>query len=408
MLKLWAAATQRSFAIAFALGAGGCSVYHRFCCEPERPVPEPAVGEVQVTFLGVAGFLIRYRTSEGYETVMTAPLYSNPTIGEIATQPVAPDDRLIEALLPPQDELLDVKAILSGHSHYDHLMDVPYVALNRATRASIYGNDAMKSLLAPIAKKLGRRQLISLEDGAKALEKLRCAGDCPLGYTAIDDRIRVWPILSEHSPQFKVPFLSEKEFPPVQLWRGQLAEPRKDLPTRPGEWVEGTTLAYLIDFLDAPRGKIAFRVYYQDSATREPFGFPPECLIKGRNVDLALLCVGGSETLNRKEQNLVALIRRLEPRFVMGAHWEDFFNPRKLPLPDEKCSPKDSRCEDTYGIPGGKPKDFFTSVRKTLPFDGRFSLPCPDAVTYFQPDAADGWRIRLSSEVWRRGQRPPH
>lgn len=386
-------------ALAAAWLSSSCATYSRDCLRAAPPAP-PAVGQVQVTFLGVGGFLLRYQTPSGGVALMTAPLYSNPTFAEIATQPVATDQRLVEALLRPRlprnaDEVL---GILSGHAHYDHLMDVPYVALRLTPKAEVYGNDAMTRLLDPLRPRLGGRRLVSLEQKAKDLEARRCWTDAecpnglPDGHEPVGDYIRIWPILSEHSAQFRIriPFVPKALLPPLHLWRGDLLEPRAALPERPGEWVEGTTLAYVIDFLDRPGGTVAFRVYYQDSGTREPFGFPPACLLKERRVDLALLCVGGSETVARHP---AAILKGIDPTYAIGAHWEDFLNPRTLPLPDVACGPKNPCCERVVGLPKGKPQSFMKQVKASLRAGGFYSLPCPDTSTTFRPLAGGGWRI---------------
>ena len=100
-------------------------------CTTLVPEPRPDKDAVQVTFLGVGGLIIRWQGS----AVMAAPLYSNPTIGEIALSEIHTDRQRIDALM--REDVSDVRAIFSGHAHYDHLMDVPYVALHKAKDAEI-------------------------------------------------------------------------------------------------------------------------------------------------------------------------------------------------------------------------------------------------------------------------------
>jgi hypothetical protein len=283
-------------------------------------------------------------------------------------------------------------------------MDVPYVALRWATSADVYGNDAMAKLLDSLRPALKGRRLVSLEAKARELEKRRCWTDeqCPTGlsdgYEAIGDYIRVWPILSEHSAQFriKLPFVAKSLLGPVHLWRGDLLEARKDLPSRPSEWVEGTTLAYVIDFLEQPGGEVAFRVYYQDSGTRDPYGFPPSCLLKQRAVDLAILCLGGAENVRAHPRTIV---ERLRPRFVVASHWEDFFNPRTLPLPEAACTPTNRPHEKVNGIPTGKPRDFMKKLRAAMPSGSSSSWPCPDTSTTFGPTGG-AWKVLSSTAGW--------
>src|SRR5207253_1938811 len=122
-------------------------------------------------------------------SIMTAPLYSNPTVGEMALSEIHADRQLINELM--RHDVSGVAAILSGHSHYDHLMEVPYIALNRAPKADVVGNDAMLKLLRPIKKELEARMppnhLVSLERRNN--------------YDVPNAPIRVRAVLSEHSPQ---------------------------------------------------------------------------------------------------------------------------------------------------------------------------------------------------------------
>ena len=152
-----AARTRRLVALCAAAlaAAAACGSPPRKICFTLPPAPPPVsdlqTGRVQVTFLGVGGVIVRWQGA----AVLTAPLYSNPTVGEMALSEIHADPQLIDALL--RQDVSDVKAILVGHSHYDHLMDVPYVALHRAKEADILGNEAMVKVLHPIRDALASR-----------------------------------------------------------------------------------------------------------------------------------------------------------------------------------------------------------------------------------------------------------
>jgi hypothetical protein len=100
-------------------------------------------------------------------------------------------------------------------------------------------------------------------------------------------------------------------------------------PDAAGEWKEGATLAYLIDFLDPDSGEIVFRVYTQDAPTDAPIGHPPAEILEEKRVDLALLNIGSWENV---EDHPTAIIAAIEPRYVIGGHWEDFFRPQDEPI----------------------------------------------------------------------------
>ena len=60
--------------------------------------------------------------------------------------PLCRNETWLESIAP---SLARTQAILAGHSHYDHLMDLPYITSRYAPQATVYGNDTMVNLLAP-------------------------------------------------------------------------------------------------------------------------------------------------------------------------------------------------------------------------------------------------------------------
>lgn len=106
-------------------------------CTASRVAPAPGVAEaattpvnrqpLALTYLGVAGWQIE---SAG-KTILVDPYFSRPKLdGAIASDPAA-----VAAHSPKHADL-----IVIGHSHVDHLLDAPAVAL--ATGAQIMGSDS--------------------------------------------------------------------------------------------------------------------------------------------------------------------------------------------------------------------------------------------------------------------------
>jgi hypothetical protein len=341
-------------------------------CTTLVPEPSPDRDAVQVTFLGVGGLIIRWQGS----AVMAAPLYSNPTIAEIALSEIHTDRQRIDALM--RQDLSGVRAIFSGHAHYDHLMDVPYVALHKTKDVDVIGNNAMVKLLEPIKADLGRERLISLESPS------------PPSYPVPNTRFRIRSVLSQHSPQMGprlvgwVPRLLGFfiHFPNVTLWRGEDEKPAKELPVRAGTWPAGTTQAFVIELLEAD-GTVAFRVYYQDSPTTPPFGYPDRPK-SSSTYDLAILCMGGATEYKAFPRDIVGY---LAPTYVMGIHWENFFRPRPLPSPGGT-----NVTEKIDYAPGVKEGRFLSAVRAAQPPGGRAIVPCPDNVATFRK-GPNGWQL---------------
>jgi hypothetical protein len=318
---------------------------------------------------------------------MTATLYSNPTIGELALSEIYADRQRIDGLLrKEQHDLTGVHAILSGHSHYDHLIEVPYIALHRAENAEVIGNDSMVKLLDPIAGRLCPRSLLSLQDPPAN------------GYLVPGTRIRIRSLVSQHSPQIG-PRLQGKTaqvlawlfpLPDVSLWRGEIDIPAGRLPNRVGEWPGGTALAFVIELLQPVTDGVAFRIYYQDSPTVPAYGYPPE---SADTYDLAILCMGGATEYPDFPRDIVT---RLAPRYVMGVHWEDFFNPRKLGDRRET-----GVREAIHYAPGVDEKDFLKAVRDAQPSGGQAIVPCPDKTTVFIR-TGPAWTISGSDPHWSK------
>src|SRR5262245_49614919 len=114
-------------AAAFVLGCRGKPASLRAEANPQTVsmCTGACTDSVQVRFLGVDGFVFRHGTS----SVLTAPLFSRkpvlPTF--FAFRFVSDTATMTKALAAYHEDLRDVQMVLVGHSHYDHLMDVPAI-----------------------------------------------------------------------------------------------------------------------------------------------------------------------------------------------------------------------------------------------------------------------------------------
>jgi len=108
---------------------------------------------------------------------------------------------------------------------------------------------------------------------------------------------------------------------------GTVDRSRRTPPRTASDWLEGTTFAFLIDFLD-DAGAVAFRVYYQDAVAAPPRGFAPDALIAERPVDVAIFVPA---TFDQVDWHPEAFIENLRPERVLLGHWEDFFVPVSVP-----------------------------------------------------------------------------
>ncbi len=335
-------AAKQLAVVGLCLAVGGC-----------LPVLETSLSElregqpgfdttVQVRFLGGGGFMVRL----GSEAFMTAPLYSNPSLVEIEGEAeIPPHTERIRKFHHPTARPGDIKAILVGHAHYDHLMDVAPVWNELSHKPPIYGSLTMRNVLAGYDAEDGpvkNGAVVALDDPdgkvGDAVDYQSCqkpqpcegcspAEECPhreqgpgRWVEVPDSRIRLLALCGAHPPQFAG----------IHKWPGCLKVPRTAPPLFPRDYPEGRVLAYLIDFLDKPGGKPVFRVYYQDAPadSKNGWGMIPASWLADRNVDLALLCGGTWDEFDEAEA--VAKIGKAA-HIVLG-HWEDFFVSQSVPV----------------------------------------------------------------------------
>ncbi|HQX83128.1 MAG TPA: MBL fold metallo-hydrolase, partial [Vicinamibacterales bacterium] len=318
----------------------------------------PGTAQVKVQYLGVGGFLVQ----RGDDVVLFGPVYSNPSLLEaMGDHQIRTNRALVDRLLPR--EATQAQAIVIGHSHYDHLLDTPYIANAHAKNATVYGSRTTASL---IASSLPAARLVDVGPAAVMGQSV-----------AINARMRLWPIRSEHADQFRVKVPLTGVNIPFHVWRGEVAEPLSALPSNASEWAEGEVFSYLLDFLD-DQGRVEFRVYYQDSGTDAPVGFPwggkepPD----GKRVDVSLICLGGDfEHLHDHPEGIIKATR---PRFLLLGHWENFFVPQ-----DDIC-----RTSKVAAIPLQDTHYFIRRAKaamKSAKLDGKPIVPCPTASVFNFP-----------------------
>ncbi len=306
----------------------------------------------QLRYLGAGGFLIRSQEA----VLLTAPFFSNPSLWRVLVGRISADPEQIDrALQPLHDTLAAVEAILVGHAHYDHLMDLPYLATRYAPKARIFGSQTAVNTL---AEALDPQRLVSVEDQAGTSRQ-------PGQWQWTNGgRIRFMALESAHAPHFGG----------WKFFSGHYDRELSAPPTRASGWREGQTLSYLVDFL-GPEGQVEFRLYYQDAASTPPAGFPPafDQAADQQRVDVAILCASGYEQVENYPEGIA---QHLNPRTVVLAHWEDFFSP----LPE---APLQLR-----RVPRLDLQRLVRRLERVLAPDTRIELPAPGTWMCFTPRSA--------------------
>ena len=302
--------------------AAGAPAYR---AQPGLPA-NPDDRDLRVVYLGTGGFYIERRYGAVWEGVLTAPFFTHTSLMRLGFGDLGSDPAQVDALprLVPPDALRRVRAVLAGHAHHDHILDLPTVLTAWATAASVYGNASMANLLE--AALPGKRCV------AIAGDQVRRARDQPVTWLpqiqpgAPPRRIRFTAIASSHAPNLRSWWLGP-------LWRfdyvrGEVPDLRDALPLRPRGWKVGQTLAFAIDFMnEADTTQVEYRVYYQDTphrvdAVHDGMLFPrPQ---DRRKVDLAIACAATANFVDGYVPSLVTSVRADD--YILG-HWEDFFRP---------------------------------------------------------------------------------
>jgi L-ascorbate metabolism protein UlaG (beta-lactamase superfamily) len=289
--------TARGLLLVVAVAMSACSSVPINTFDSPQPADDRP--HVELQYLGNGGWLIQ----RGTDRIATAPFVSQPRWYTLLF-PGGPNKKLIEEAIPRMD---DVGIILVGHGHYDHAMDLPDVAKRKAPRARIYGGPTVVNTLSAVNALNGRLHVIEPKTAAH--------GDTPGQWiTSPSGTIRFMPLRSTHAPHVAGLKL---------LPSGTVEEKQTKLPCCPFWWKEGETLAFIIDFLDERKEHVEFRIYVQDAASRPGTGILP--VFEGRDaakVDVAILCVAGFDQVDGNPEHILA---NVQPRNVVGGHWEDFF-----------------------------------------------------------------------------------
>jgi hypothetical protein len=296
--------------------------------------------------------------------LLTAPFFSNPSLAMVAprltrllrsTPRIAADTQAIEKLLPRSADR--ASAILVGHGHYDHLMDVPYIATRRATASTIYGGPSVRHML------MGDSALRS--DGGKRVVAISTAAAGRPGRRGVwiyteDSAYRFIALIAGHAPTYR-------EWKRSYTYTiGSVEADLDSLPHTAAEWKLGEPYAFLIDVLSDSTRESVFRIYFQDAPSEPPLGFPSGELLAERSVDVAVLCAATSSNVSNTPDSLLAV---LKPSQVIVAHWEDFFRSQTLPTQLSVATDLGA---------------FQESLRNSLPRSAGWVMPLPQTTLRFR------------------------
>jgi hypothetical protein len=298
------------FLVALLVVAGtGCAWSNR----PLRPTAAPEAGgscgddrALTLTYYGSAGFVVRY----GAHAFLTGGMVSNPGLWTTYVRRTSPDPAQISRFFDAID-MRGVEMALIGHSHHDHLMDVPAIVKRYAPGAVIVGSATTRNLLTPDA----------------SLNVLALGGDT----VATRDRPGI-PLTfpATGMPRFRVVALSWAHAPNIEGWTfaaGHQRKPLASLPAHARAWRMGSVFAYIIDVLRED-GTAAFRIHFSDAAARR--GQSPTGALPDDGATRVAIVSGGNFDWGPDYPR--SLLRWFNPHATVLGHWENFFS-RHAPPP---------------------------------------------------------------------------
>jgi L-ascorbate metabolism protein UlaG (beta-lactamase superfamily) len=265
---------------------------------------------IKLKYLGAGGYFI----SNGVTSILVDPFFSPYGMVPMSVRKISTKPENVEAglIAIKSDLYTTTKAIFVTHSHYDHLMDVPYVFNHflDPSKAMIYGSESTKNIIKTVVD----------STRIKVIAKMVGNDKTPGSWQYLSDSsIRIMPVHTEHAPHYN-------SVVSISLYGGQ-AEPinnyNSDLSKIPvTKWKKGDVYGYLIDFLD--KQQVIFRIYLLSSASTLPNGMVHDLILKERPVDLAII---GAASFANVEYYPEGILEHIKPKKVLMTHWEDLFRP---------------------------------------------------------------------------------
>jgi L-ascorbate metabolism protein UlaG (beta-lactamase superfamily) len=256
--------------------------------EPPAKVQPPAT----LTYLGVAGWSLQ----SGGHTMLFDPYVTRTAVDNDMDNVVVPDGTAIERFIPRSAEVVVV-----SHSHFDHALDVPEIALR--TGAVVFGTKSTAELAR--ASHVPEQQIVAASGGEE------------LVFSAF--RVRAVKALHSLIDMPNLPIASA---------------PR--LPMRARDYHEGGTLQYFVRFGDRTLYFVGTANFVEDQ-------------LKGVHADIAIVATG----LRQKVPDYTCkLLRALGlPKLVLPNHfdaWQEPLKPGQMTLSEETQADLDAFANEVH------------------------------------------------------------
>ena len=234
--------------------------------------------DVRVAWLGTAGFAIEYRGT----VVLVDPYVTRAPLASLLVS-VRPDTAAIARYIPRAD------AIIVGHTHFDHALDVPEIA--RRTGATVFGSVSAGALCRAGGVPEARIDVVE-----------RAAGRAPV-------EREVGPFALRFVPSAHSRFLFGR-VPAV----GDIAD-CDDVPAHASGYRCGAVFGVEI--------RVGGRTLYHVGSAEIV-----DANVPAMHVDLLLMCVAGWTSSHDLPERVM---HRFAPGAVLLSHWDNFLRPIERP-----------------------------------------------------------------------------
>ncbi len=244
----------------------GCDIFREGALGP---------GPVTVRWLGTAGFAVEHEGA----VLLLDPYVTRASLGACIAAPLRSDAIAVARHAPRAD------AIVVGHTHFDHALDVPAIALQ--TGAMVFGSRSAAALCRA-----------SGVPEARVRDVERPPGGQPIVAEVGPFRLRFVPSAHSRFLFGRVPFPGE-------------IDDCDQVPLRTERYRCGAVFAVEI--------RVAGRtIVHLGSAELAGEAF------EAREPELVLLCTAGWQSSPNLPERVA---RALSPQAVLLSHWDDFFRP---------------------------------------------------------------------------------
>lgn len=233
----------------------------------------------------------------GESAILTDPYVSNLPAVQVSLGKVKTDKKYVDLYINP-GTFRKVKMVVAGHSHYNHLLDIPYLSKYLPETTPVLLNHSGKHILSYYQL---NQQMVVMNDIAGT--------DSQLGYWyySADSTVRTMAFRSKHQP--KMAGLSNQN----RVYNSDLSGE----PILVSDWQAGNVYSYVVDFLE--EDTIGYRMLFMSSGAVDPHGMFPRKLVDEHPINDMFISASAKLEFDDYPGPIIDLC---SPERVFLIHWE--------------------------------------------------------------------------------------